>query len=133
MNSVNLIGRLTEEPETRYTQDGTCVCRFTLAVDRRFKKDGGDSADFIRIVAFGKTGEFADRYFSKGLRVGITGRIQTGKYENKEGKTVYTTDVVAEAVDFADGKQQTRPQTGRPEVPEEWTPAAEIPEELPFN
>lgn len=80
MNSVSLVGRLTKDPEARYTQSDNpmCIARYTLAVDRRFKKDGGDTADFIRCVAFGKNGEFAEKYFKKGMRVGITGRIQTG-------------------------------------------------------
>lgn len=81
------------------------VTSFTLAVDRRIKRDGQQTADFIRIVAFGKTGEFAGKYYHKGLRVGVAGHIQTGSYKDREGRTVYTTDVIADSLDFADGKQ----------------------------
>lgn len=101
MNSVNLIGRLTKDPEARQGQN-TTVVNFTLAIDRIGQDNG---ADFIRCVAFGKTAEFIDDYFTKGLRVAVSGRIQTGSYENKDGQTVYTTDVIAERVEFADGKK----------------------------
>ena len=102
MNSVNLIGRLTKDPEARQAKD-TTVVNFTVAVDRGGQDNG---ADFIRCVAFGKTAEFIDDYFSKGQRVGVSGRIQTGSYENKDGQTVYTTDVIVERVDFADAKKE---------------------------
>lgn len=104
MNSVNLIGRLTADPEIRDAKD-TTVARFTLAVDRI----GSEEADFVRCVAFGKTAEFVDDYFTKGLRVGVTGRIQTGRYEDKDsGKTIYTTDVICERLDFADGNPNNK-------------------------
>lgn len=103
MNNVVLVGRLTGDPEVRYTQDKTAVARYTLAVDRRKK----DEADFIRCVAFGKSGEFTEKYFKKGMRVAVQGRIQTGSYKDKDGKTVYTTDIVAENQEFADGKRET--------------------------
>lgn len=99
MNSVNLIGRLTKDPESRRSKDME-VATFTLAVDRPGKDSG---TDFIRCVAFGKSAEFAEDYFTKGLRVGVSGRIQTGSYENKDGDTVYTTDVIIDRLDFADG------------------------------
>ena len=105
MNSVQLVGRLAAEPKTNFTRgkDGELtVTNFTLAVQRRTSKD---DADFIRCVAFGQTADFIDRYFSKGLRVGITGRIQSGSYENKEGVTVYTTDIICDSVEFCDGKK----------------------------
>ena len=86
INSVNLTGRLTAEPEVRYTDGGTSVARFTLAVDRRFKQEGGPTADFPRCVAFGKTAEFIEKYFKKGMKMELTGRIQTGSYTNQEGK-----------------------------------------------
>lgn len=107
MNNVNLIGRLVRDPETRYAQgdQGTAITSFTLAVDRRVKREGQPTADYIRIVAFGKTAEFAGKYYHKGLRVGVTGHIQTGSYKDREGRTVYTTDVIADSLDFADGKQ----------------------------
>lgn len=107
MNNVNLIGRLVRDPETRYAQgdQGTAITSFTLAVDRRVKREGQPTADYIRIVAFGKTAEFAGKYYHKGLRVGVTGHIQTGSYKDREGRMVYTTDVIADSLDFADGKQ----------------------------
>lgn len=111
MNNVNLIGRLVRDPELRKGgKDGeVSICTFTIAVDRR----GAEGADFIRIVTFGKTAEFADDYFTKGLRVGVSGRIQTGSYENKDGETVYTTDVIAESLDFADAPQRDEDSTTR--------------------
>lgn len=106
MNNVCLVGRLTRDPDTRYAQSGIAVTRFNVAVDRRFKKDGEQTADFINCISFGKTAEFVEKYFSKGQRIGLTGRIQTGSYTNKEGKKVYTTDVVAENVEFVERKRQ---------------------------
>ncbi len=97
MNSVNLIGRLTRDPQTRYSQDGLAVTRFTLAVDRQNKDK---QADFPSIIAFGKTAENCDRYLAKGRLVAVQGRIQTGSYQNKNGDTVYTTDVIADRVQF---------------------------------
>lgn len=98
MNKVILMGRLTRDPEVRYTQgdNSMAIARYTLAVDRRFKRDGEATADFISCVAFGKQAEFAEKYFRQGLKVIVSGRIQTGSYTNKEGKKVYTTDVVIE-------------------------------------
>ena len=107
MNSVSLVGRLARDPEVRYTPSQMAVARFTVAVDRPFTRDnGGDqqTADFISCVAFGKTAEFIERYFTKGRPIGITGRIQTGSYTNKDGAKVYTTDVVAERVEFVGNK-----------------------------
>ena len=103
------MGRLTRDPEVRYSQgeNATAVARYTLAVDRRFaKRDGSDqqTADFIQCVAFGRSGEFAEKYFRKGLKVLVTGRIQTGSYTNQEGQRVYTTDVVVEDQEFAESK-----------------------------
>lgn len=107
MNKVILMGRLTRDPEVRYSQgeNPTAVARYSLAVDRRFSKGDEKETDFINIVAFGKSGEFAEKYLKKGTKVVITGRIQTGKYQNKEGQTVYTTDVVAEDQEFAESKK----------------------------
>lgn len=107
MNKVILIGRLTRDPDVRYTQAGEgsmAVARYTLAVDRRIKKDGEQSADFISCVAFGRSGEFAEKYLHQGTKIAITGRIQTGSYTNKEGIKVYTTDVVVEEQEFAESK-----------------------------
>ena len=106
MNSVCLVGRLTRDPEIKYTESGKTIARFGIAVDRR-KKDSG--ADFINIVAFDKTGEFIEKYFRKGQRIGITGRIQTGSYEGKDSKKVYTFDVVADNVEFVESKGASAP------------------------
>ena len=107
MNVVIIMGRLTKDPEVRYTQgqNSMAVARYTLAVERRGRKDDSQQqADFIRCVAFGRSAEFAEKYFRKGLRVAIDGRIQTGSYQDKNGNTVYTTDVVVNNQEFADGK-----------------------------
>ena len=105
MNKVILLGRLTGDPDTRYTADKTAVTHFNIAVDRRYKQDGEQAADFPRVVAFGKTAEFIDKYFVKGTKIAIEGRLQTGSYTNKDGQTVYTTEVVAENVEFAERKR----------------------------
>lgn len=127
MNNVQLIGRLTKDPEIRYTQSQTAVVSFTLAVDRRFKKDGEQTADFISCKAWNKTAEFVSKYFTKGKRMALTGRIETGSYEGKNGK-VYTTEVIADNVEFVDSKEE------RPEpAPDDWLPVPEnIQEEIPF-
>ena len=108
MNKVVLMGRLTRDPEVRYSQgeNALAIARYTLAVDRRFRRnnDGEQSADFIGCVAFGRSAEFAEKYFRQGLKVIVTGRIQTGSYTNKEGQKVYTTDVVVEDQEFAESK-----------------------------
>ena len=107
MNKVILMGRLTRDAEVRYSQGdaSTAVARFSLAVDRRFKRDGDDqSADFINCVAFGRTGEFFERFGRKGTKFLVEGRIQTGSYTNRDGQKVYTTDVVVENVEFAESK-----------------------------
>lgn len=108
MNKVVLMGRLTRDPEVRYSTSGDsqlAIARYTLAVDRRFKKDGEATADFIRCVAFEKNGEFAEKYLHQGTKVVIEGRIQTGSYQDKDGKTVYTTEVVVENHEFAESKR----------------------------
>lgn len=103
MNKVILMGRLTRDPEMR--GEGTqAVTRYSLAVDRRFSRNDENNTDFINIVAFGKSGEFAQKYFKKGTKVLVTGRIQTGSYTNKDGQKVYTTDVIAEDQEFAESK-----------------------------
>ena len=107
MNKVILMGRLTRDPEVRYSQgdSATAVARYTLAVDRRFNRNNDDqTADFIGCVAFGRSGEFAEKYLHKGTKVVVTGRIQTGSYTNKDGVKVYTTDVVVEDQEFAESK-----------------------------
>ena len=107
MNRVILMGRLTRDPEVRYSQGerSMAIARYTIAVDRRGRRDGGEqTADFINIVAFDRAGEFAEKYFHKGMRVLVSGRIQTGSYTNKEGQKVYTTDIIADDQEFAEGK-----------------------------
>lgn len=106
MNKVILMGRLTRDPDVRYSQGNQpmAIARFSLAVDRRFKRDGEPTADFINCVAFGKTGEFIERYAHQGTKLVVEGRIQTGSYTNKEGQKIYTTDVVIEDQEFADSK-----------------------------
>lgn len=99
------MGRLTRNPDVRYSQgNGSCVARYSLAVNRRFKREGEPDADFINCVAFGKQGEFAEKYLKQGTKVVISGRIQTGSYTNRDGVKVYTTDVVVEEQDFAESK-----------------------------
>ena len=110
MNKVILMGRLTRDPEVRYSQGEhpTAIARYTLAVDRRFNRNNDDqSADFIGCVAFGRAGEFAEKYFRKGTKIAVTGRIQTGSYTNKDGVRVYTTDVVVEEQEFAESKNSS--------------------------
>ena len=107
MNRVILMGRLTRDPEVRYSQgeNATAVARYTLAVDRRFSRNNDEqTADFINCVAFGRAGEFAEKYLHKGTKIAVTGRIQTGSYTNKDGVRVYTTDVVVEDHEFAESK-----------------------------
>lgn len=104
MNSVQLLGRLTRDPDVRYADSGSTIARFSLAVDRRFKQEGGETADFINCIAFGKTAEFIEKYFTKGLKIALNGRIQTGSYTNKDNVKVFTTDVVVENVEFAESK-----------------------------
>jgi len=106
MNKVILIGRLTKDPEVRYSQGATpmAIARYTLAVDRRMKREGEPTADFINCTVFGKAAEFTEKYLTKGTKIAVTGRIQTGSYTNKDGQTVYTTDVVVEDQEFAESK-----------------------------
>ena len=142
MNKCVLMGRLTRDPEVRYTQgdNASAVARFSLAVDRRFKKDGDQTADFINCVAFGKTGEFIEKYGRKGTKFVVEGRIQTGSYTNKDGQKVYTTDVVVEQIEFAESKASadgnTANNTSNSNTPTD-TSFMDIPdnidEELPFN
>lgn len=107
MNKVILMGRLTKDPDVRYTgnDNSMALARYTLAVDRRFKREGDEqTADFINCVAFGKSAEFAEKYFRQGIKIAVSGRIQTGSYTNKDGQKVYTTDVVVEDQEFAESK-----------------------------
>ncbi len=107
MNKVNLIGRLTADPEVRYTQGDQpmCIASYRLAVERRGKKqEGQQNADFISIKAFGKGGEFAEKYLHKGMKVAVSGHIQTGSYTRQDGQKVYTTDVIADEQEFCEGR-----------------------------
>lgn len=134
MNKVILIGRLTADPDVRYAQNDnqTCIARYTLAVDRRFKRDDEQNADFIRCVAFGKSGEFAEKYLNKGTKICVVGRIQTGSYKDNDGKTVYTTDVVVEENYFCESKgnagQQATNNDGFESVPDDY-----VDENLPWS
>ena len=114
MNKVILMGRLTTDPEVRYSagENALAIARYTLAVDRRFRRDGEASADFISCVSFGRTAEFAEKYFRQGLKIAVTGRIQTGSYTNREGQKVYTTEVVVEDQEFAESKAASESNMG---------------------
>lgn len=119
MNKVLLMGRLTRDPDIRSTagEQPLTVARYTLAVDRKFKQGEERKADFISCVCFGKSAEFAEKYLRKGVKLAISGRIQTGSYQNKDGQTVYTTDVIVEEQEFAESKsaqaqEQAGPVTG---------------------
>lgn len=148
MNKVILMGRLTRDPEVRYSQgeNATAVARFSLAVDRKFKRQGEPDADFINCISFGKTAEFAEKYLHQGTKVVACGRIQTGSYTNKEGQKVYTTDVVLEELEFAESKAASENRGGGADLQPASRPASfqtagdgfmDIPdgvdEELPFN
>jgi len=133
MNTVILMGRLTRDPDVRYTQGetATCIARYTIAVDRR-KKDAG--ADFISCVAFGKGGEFAEKYLHKGTKITLRGHIQTGSYTNKDGQKVYTTDVVVDEQEFAESKGQQQDSTGYLPPDSDFMKIPDsIDEELPFS
>jgi len=158
MNKVILMGRLTRDPDVRYSagENALAIARYTLAVDRRFNRNGEATADFISCVVFGRGAEFAEKYLRQGVKIAITGRIQTGSYTNREGQKVYTTEVVVEEQEFAeskaasDGYAASRPQAGgynggkaidsTPASPADTTGAADgfmnipdgIDEELPF-
>lgn len=154
MNKVILMGRLTRDPEVRWTQgqDQKATARYTLAVDRRIRTENGQNADFISCVSFGKTAEFAEKYFRQGMKIVVTGRIHTGSYTNRDGQKVYTTDVVVEEQEFAENKSvndghynasSTAPATAAGSPANNRTPAElsngfmnipdGIDEELPFN
>lgn len=140
MNKVVLMGRLTKDPDVHYTggENSIGVARYTLAVDRRFKREGEATADFISCVAFGKGADFADKYLKKGTKIAVTGRIQTGSYTNKDGQKVYTTDVVVEEQEFAESKNASAGATASAPTGQKDTSFMNVPddlgsEELPFN
>jgi len=108
MNNVSLVGRLVRDPEVRYGQnESVSVAKFSLAVERRFKRDGESTVDFLNCTVFGKSAEFTEKYFRKGMRVAITGRIQTGSYKNKDGQTVFTTEIIVESQEIAQSKSES--------------------------
>ena len=144
MNKVILMGRLTRDPEVRYSQgaNSMAIARYTLAVDRRFRREGEATADFISCIAFGKNGEFVEKYLRQGTKIAITGRIQTGSYTNREGQKVYTTEVVVEEHEFAESKAKDSRSQENNAGPSTYGPAGDdgfmnipdgIDEELPFN
>ena len=139
MNSVVLMGRLTKEPDVKYTtgENSLCIARYTLAVDRKFKREGEPTADFINCVAFGKNGEFAEKYFTKGTKIAVSGSIQTGSYENKKGQKVNTTDVIINTQEFAESKavadanrKQAEP---KPQPADDFVDVPDDDSGLPFN
>lgn len=138
MNKVILIGRLTKDPETRISagDNPLTIARYSLAVDRKFKREGEADADFINCVALGKNGEFTEKYFRKGMKVAVVGRLQTGSYTNKDGQKVYTTDVVIEEHEFCEKKGDTQIEN-KPSITTDADGFMNIPdnleEELPFN
>ena len=144
MNKVILMGRLTRDPSVRYTQgaESTCIARYTLAVDRRIKQEGQQAADFIGCVAFGKNGEFAEKYLKQGTKIVINGRIQTGSYTNRDGNKVYTTDIVVEEQEFAESKAAAEKNQQQEAEPRQLSEVEKngfmsipdgIDEELPFS
>lgn len=142
MNKVILMGRLTRDPDVRYSggDNSIAIARYTLAVDRRFKKEGEQTADFISCVCFGKAGEFAEEYLRQGTKITVAGRIQTGSYTNRDGQKVYTTDVIVEEQEFAEskgtGKQNDQSGAQAGTLPDSGDGFMNIPdgidEELPF-
>ena len=149
MNKVILMGRLTRDPEIRYAnnENNTCIANYTLAVDRRFKRQGDEqTADFIRCVAMARGGEFAEKYLHQGTKIVVEGRIQTGSYTNKDGQKIFTTDVLVESQEFAESKAAVQNGNGGQSAPPAQSGAANnsnddgfmnipdaIEEELPFN
>jgi single-strand DNA-binding protein len=156
MNLVVLIGNLARDPEVRYSQNQMAIAKFTVAINR-YVKDGDNQADFIRVTAFGKQGELVETYLRKGNKVAVEGRIQTGSYEDKDGKTVYTTDVIANRIEFVEKKGQggsqgfggsepsfggnfDQPQSrppkqapqGEPEIPEGFSSFEDDDDDVPF-
>ena len=137
MNKVILMGRLTRDPEVRYTtNNNTLVCSFSLAVNRRFRQEGQPEADFINIVAWAKTGEFCSKYFTKGRQILVCGRLQTRDYDDKEGRKVYVTEIIADEVHFSDSKKDNADSfekgfNPKPQKDDGFT-VVEPKEELPF-
>lgn len=139
MNKIILMGRLTKDPEVRYSQGNNpmAIARYTLAVDRKFKRDGEPNADFINCIAFGKNGEFAEKYLHKGIKILVEGRWQSGSYTNRDGQKVYTNDCVVESCEFAESKNASQSERPQPMPQTDSDGFMSIPdgidEELPFN
>lgn len=139
MNKVILMGRLVRDPEVRYSQgeNATAVARYTLAVDRKFKRDGEPNADFINCIAFGKNGEFAEKYLHKGIKIAVEGRWQSGSYTNRDGQKVYTNDCVVESCEFAESKNTSQNERPQPAPQTDSDGFMNIPDgidsELPFD
>lgn len=136
MNKIILMGRLTKDPEVRYSQGNNpmAIARYTLAVERKFKRDEEPNADFINCIAFGKNGEFAEKYLHKGIKILVEGRWQSGSYTNRDGQKVYTNDCVVESCEFAESKNAN--QSERPQLSNSDDGFMQIPdnmEDLPFN
>ena len=133
MNTVNLIGRLTKDPELKYTPSGVAICKFTLAVNRDFTSQNGErEADFINCTTFKKTAENLSNYQSKGSQIGVVGRIQTGSYEGQDGKRVFTTDVMVDRVEFLGSKQGEGQANNNPPVQNNNGPVEVDDGDLPF-
>ena len=127
-----MLGRLVSDPKI-FKKDNSITAKFTVAVDRRFKTENGASADFPSVVAFGKTAEFVEKYLKKGMKIALTGRIQTGEYTNKDGQKVYTTDVVADEVEFAESKKADAGEAEPPNIKEYLDVPEGIENDLPFK
>lgn len=131
MNKVELVGRLTKEPEVKMTSNQTAYCNFTVAVDRKFKdKDGNRQADFIICVAWKQTATFIQKYFHKGSRIGLTGSIQTRTFDDNEGRTVYVTEVIVDEVEFVESANKAEPATAPAPIPDPEEPSGELPFEI---
>lgn len=134
MNKVIEIGRLVRDPDIRYSGD-TTIAKYTLAVDRKYKKNGEQTADFISCVAFGKLAEFAEKYLNKGTKIAVIGRLQTGNYTNKDGQKVYTTDVVVEEQEFTESKNANNNSNEKPQsAPDDFMSIPDdVSDMLPFS
>lgn len=136
MNKVIMIGRLTRDPEVRYSQSGTTVAGFSIAVDRRFKRDGEPDADFFNCSAFGKTAEFVEKYINKGTKVVVEGRLQNDSYTNKDGQKVTATKIMVDTMEFAESKQasaEDKPKAPEPDKDGFMQVPDDMGEELPFT
>ncbi len=133
MNKVIMMGRLTKDPEVLYSND-KAVARFSLAVDRRFKRDGDPTADFFKVTAFGKLGEFVEKYLKKGTKILMEGEVQNNNYTNRDGQKVYDTRIIANSIEFAESKASGEQKTedSKPEETHDWQPVDPM-DGLPFE